>query len=425
MKILVSADACNPYGGSEAHVGWSVVECMARHHDLWVLTSGRHHSDIERAATEGMIPPNVTFEYPNWPKPWRSTAMMCKLQSWTDYYKFTRNALNFGQKLHQSVRFDLVHHVTTATWRIGSPLWKLGIPFVWGPIGGAEQVPLKLYSILSPSAKGFELVRMFSNCLSRYSPAVRSCARHAAYIAASTNEAKRLLVKLRGTEAGVSVLSQAFFSPSKIESFSAAASGRQFSGPLRFFGGGKLEGLKGFALALAALARLKQQGMQFSYYIGGIGPEADHLAQLTERLGLRENVVFGYWSGKDYMDQLVASHVLLLPSLRDTAGLTMMEAMLAGCVPVVADSGGPGHIVTDACGCKVPIGNAAAMIDGLAAAIAVLDKDRSLLQRKSVEATNRIKTAFSEDAYFQAMNVIYQRVTGRQKVSDGQPLWAA
>ena len=223
----------------------------------------------------------------------------------------------------------------------------------------------------------------------------------------------------------MSLLSPAFFPQSSIDTFSALASQRSFDGPLRFFAGGMLEGRKGLALAIQALARLKQQGMKFSYFVGGHGAEVDHLRRLANRLGLGENVVFGLWKGKDYLDQLAASHVYLLPSLRDSAGLTMMEAMLTGCVPVVADCGGPAFIATEACGSKIPVGNAAAMINALANAIAVLDKDRSLLQRKSVEATNRITTSFSEEAYFRSMNNIYQQVTSHQNNSAGQSLRAA
>jgi glycosyltransferase involved in cell wall biosynthesis len=410
MKILLSADACTPYSGSEAHFGWSVVQCMARHHDLWVVTSGRHQPELERAAAEGLVPSRVTFVYANWPKPRHSNFIVSRFQNWMEYHNFTKDAFVVGKKLHESVRFDLVHHVTVSTWRMGLPYWKLDIPFIWGPIGGAEQFPFKLYHLLSTPSKGYELARTLSSLFSRCSPGVRACARHATHIAAANDETKRLLGKLRGTESGVSLLSAAFFSPSAIETFSAPASRRSFDGPLRFFAGGMLEGRKGLALAIEALGRLKQKGMKFSFHIGGHGAELGHLRHLADRLGLGTDVVFGLWKGTDYLNELAASHVYLLPSLRESAGLTMMEAMLTGCVPLVADCGGPGYIVTDACGCRVPVGNAAAMIDALATAIAALDQDRALLQRKSVEATNRISTSFSEEAYFRTMNNLYQQV---------------
>ncbi len=321
MKILISADACTPYSGSEAHFGWSAVQCLARHHDLWVVTSGRHQPDLERAAAEGLVPPRVTFVYANFPKPRSSNFIVSRFQNWMEYSNFTRDAFAVGEKLHESIRFDLVHHVTVSTWRMGLPFWKLDIPFIWGPIGGAEQFPLKLYSLLSAPSKAYELTRTLSNGISRCSPGVRACARHATHIAAATNETKRLMVKLRGTEAGVSLLSSAFFPPSTIETFSALASQRSFDGPLRFFAGGMLEGRKGVALAIEALARLKQRGMKLSFYIGGHGAERGHLRHLADRLGLGADVVFGLWKGKDYLDQLAASHVYLLPSLRESAGL--------------------------------------------------------------------------------------------------------
>ena len=87
-------------------------------------------------------------------------------------------------------------------------------------------------------------------------------------------------------------------------------------------------------------------------------------------------MLFSHWTGADYLKELGESHVFLLPSLRESAGITMMEAMLAGCVPVVADCGGPAHIVTDDCGWKIPVGGRAGMIDALAEAIATLDRDR-------------------------------------------------
>jgi glycosyltransferase involved in cell wall biosynthesis len=278
---------------------------------------------------------------------------------------------------------------------------------IWGPVGGNERFPPGLYPILSPSAMCFELVRTLSNLVSRNSPAVRKCARHAAHILAANPETETLLKQLRGRASGVSLLSPAFYSQSKIEAFTAAASGRDYQAPLRFFAGGMLEGRKGIALALPALARLKNQGLKFSYHLGGGGPELNRVRRLADRLGLRENVVFSRWTGAAYLKELAASHVFLLPSLRESAGLTMMEAMLAGCVPIVADCGGPAHIVTEACGWKIPVGSRSSMIDALAGVITTIDRNRELLHHKGSLAAQRIATGFSEDAYRRAVNETY------------------
>ncbi|MGA9450580.1 MAG: glycosyltransferase family 4 protein [Verrucomicrobiia bacterium] len=407
MKVLISAFACSPYGGTESYFGWSAVQCLAKDHDLWVLTSGRNRPDFDRALAEGLVPSNIRLTYANRFSEWPRNRMKAKLQNWTEYRDYSQDALALARTLHQSVHFDLVHHVTIATWRISSPLWRLGIPFVWGPISGNEQLSLRLYTSLSPSAICFELLRLLSNLVSRNSPSVRKCARQAAHIFATNPETEILLKQLRGRASGVSVLSPAFFSPSKIESFTAAAAGRDWQAPLRFFAGGMLEGRKGVALALSALSRLKKQGLNFSYHYGGGGPELNHLRRLADRLGLRENVVFGFWTGADYLKELAACHAYLLPSLRDSVGTTMMEAMLAGCAPIVADCGGPGQIVTEACGWKIPVNSRSGMIDALVQVLATTDRNRELLQHKGSLAAQRIATAFSEDGYRRTVNETY------------------
>jgi glycosyltransferase involved in cell wall biosynthesis len=407
MKVLVSAFACTPYAGSENYVGWSAVQCLAKDHDLWVLTSGRYRPDFKRAQAEGLVPSNVHISYADRFQEWHPNRMKARLQSWTEYRDYSRDILALGRTLHESVHFDLVHHVTIATWRIPSPLWQLGIPLVWGPIGGNERFPLGLYSILSPPAMCFELVRTLSSLISRNSPSVRKCARLAAHILAANSETETLLKQLRGRVSGVSLLSPVFYSQTKMAAFTAAASGRDYQAPLRFFAGGMLEGRKGVALALPALARLKKQGLKFSYHLGGGGPEFNHIRRLADRLGLRENVVFGHWSGTDYLKELAESLVFLLPSLRESTGITMMEAMLAGCAPIVADCGGPGHIVTEACGWKIPVGSRASMIDALVEVIATISRNRELLRQKGSLASQRIAAGFSEDAYRRTVNETY------------------
>jgi glycosyltransferase involved in cell wall biosynthesis len=421
MKVLVSAFACTPYAGSENYVGWSVVQCLAKDHELWVLTSGRNRPDLERALAEGLVPANVHFSYANRFREWHPNRMKAKLQSWTEYRDYSRDVLALARALHQSVHFDLAHHVTITTWRIPSPLWRLGIPLVWGPLGGNERFPFGLYPILSPSAMCFELVRTLSNLVSRNSPAVRKCARHAAHIFAGNLETETLLKQLRGRASGVSLLSATFFPQSKIEAFTAAASGRDYQAPLRFFAGGMLEGRKGIALALSALARLKSQGLKFSYHYGGGGPEINHVRRLADRLGLRENVIFGHWTGTAYMKELAASHAYLLPSLRDNAPITIMEAMLAGSVPIVADCGGPGYIVNETCGWKIPVGSRSSMIDALTQVIATIDRNRELLRHKGSLAAQRIATGFSENAYRRTVNAIYDSVVaGGETMENGR-----
>jgi glycosyltransferase involved in cell wall biosynthesis len=422
MKILLSAIACNPYTGSEGFAGWAAVRCLARDHDLWVIVGQRHRLDLERAKAEGLVPKNVHLIYAGQFKEYHRNRIMARLQSWNEYINFSRVILDIAREFHRTVGFDLVHHVTITTWRVASPLWKLGIPFVFGPIGGNEQFPLRLFPILSPSAMGFELLRMFSNAASGFSPSVRACMRHSSHVFAANSETEHLVRKLRGSSFGVSRLMQAFYSAEGIQAFTCHANLREPNGPLRLFAGGYLEGRKGVALAIHALARVKARGVSFRYWVGNNGPEFPYLKKLAQHYGLQEEIAFGFLPSADYRKELGATHVYLLPSLRDSVGATLMEAMLAGCVPIVADCGGPGNIVTEDCGYKISVSTRERMVEELAGTIVNIDRNREIILKKGAAAVRRIVTNFTEENYRKAVNTVYLSVTkrtGEQNVSAG------
>ena len=414
MKILISAIACDPYLGSEPYFGWAAVRCLARDHDLWVITSARHRPNLLRAESEGLVPKNVHFVYFGRFPQWHHNRLIAKLQHWKGYMSFSRGILGTALQLHRTVGFDLAHHVTYATWRIASPLWRLGIPFVFGPIGGNEKFPLRLLPILSPTAAGFELFRMFSNVVSRLSPSVQACIRRSAHVFTMDAETELLVKELRGCKTEVTHLSAASYPVARIKACAQDAALRTLGGPLRLFAGGNLEGRKGVALALHALAHARAKGLKFQYRLGGGGPETHHLRKVAVRLGLQDDVLFGEpLSGEAYQKELGATHLFLLPSLRESAGLTMMEAMMAGCVPIVANCGGPARIVTDDCGYRVAVSSRSKFVEDLTNTIVAIDRNRDIILTKGAAASERIAAGFTEDNYRKAVNSVYSSVTNR------------
>jgi glycosyltransferase involved in cell wall biosynthesis len=412
MKVLVSAIACNPYLGSENYFGWAAVKALSKDHDLWVLTSERNVVDLQRAKAEGLVPDNVHFVFAGKCAPWHSNRMRARLQSWMEYLGFTRAILQVAAQLHSTEKFDLVHHVTYTTWRVATPLWRLGIPFVFGPISGNEQFPFRLFPLLSPTGAAFELARKTSNVTSCLSPAVRQSVRQAAHVFTVTMETLELIKTMRGSEAGVSQLSPGFYSPETMAEFSRFVPEKNVNGVLRLYAAGNLGGQKCIALAFRALARAKRSGVKFRYHLGANGPEIPHLKKLAIKLDLTQEVIFGGpMSRADYQQELGNTHIYLLPSMRETVGLTGLEAMLAGCVPVVADNGGPGLTVTEECGYKTAVTNSRQMVEELAAAIITLDRNRQLITEKGRAASARVAGRFTETNYRAAINEVYRSVT--------------
>ncbi|HEY4415399.1 MAG TPA: hypothetical protein VGO57_06880, partial [Verrucomicrobiae bacterium] len=268
MKILISAVTCSPYHGSETYFGWSAVKCLAQDHQICVITSDRSRSEIDRAYAEGLVPPSVRFFFAGKFKPWHPNRMLARIQSWKDYIGFTKDSLRIASELHAVEKFDVVHHITYSTVRVPSPMWQLGIPFVFGPVAGNEPFPFRLFPILSPVGAAFELARKTSNVVARFSPNVRRSIRRADHVFAITKESEQLIKTIRGSAQGVSQLSPGFYSPVRVAEFNRFVAGKDTNGVLRLYVAGNLGGQKCVAIALQALARVKKQGVDFRYLLG-------------------------------------------------------------------------------------------------------------------------------------------------------------
>ncbi len=411
MKVLVSAVACNPTRGSESHFGWTALRALSTSHDLWVLAHENDRPAIETAVEAGELPRNVRFFYHHGRAKWGKNRLISRLKAWRDYSEWSRSVEATAMRLEQEVGFDVIHHVTLSSWRVPCRLWKLGKPLVWGPLGGAEIFPSGLLGTVSPSARGFEFLRRLQGILAFWSPAVRATARNAAMILSGTPETGALLKRITRSE--IRQISAAFFNDNEMARFDVP---KDFTKPLALFAGGEIEGRKGIAIALEALAIARKKGLRFTYHVGGQGQETGWLRGCADRLGISEDVEIGTrLSGGAYSAKLAGSHVYLLPSLRDNAPVTLMEAMLAGCVPVVADCGGPGWIVTEESGIRVKVAGSRRMAADIAAALLRLDSDRHLLARLSGRARERIRTTFHENNYLGHIEKAYREA----KLKDG------
>jgi len=408
MRVLIVAVACEPKSGSESFFGWSAIQSLREMVEIEVITTENNRGALEKESAER--PLGFRVHYLGKKKTWHPNRMLARAQSWLETINFSRQVLTKAQKIHAEQPFDLVHHVTISTWRVASPLWRLGIPFVWGPIGGGEAFPWECRSLLSPQAQIFEAARELSNITGRLSPRIQATAKNAAFCLAANEETKKLLFDLRGQKAGVEIMSPAMFWPERIQSLQAGSLSKPEKRPLRIFAGGNLEGRKGVAVALKALAIANNQGVDFVYRLGGYGPERSHLENLAKELGLEGRIIFGdSLSGDDYLNELHKSHLYLLPSLREHTGLTLLEAMLAGCVPIVANGGGPGSIVAENRGFKIAISNPDKMAAEIAEVICLLARDPGFREKLGREASQFVATEYSAKNYQDSMAEIYRK----------------
>jgi glycosyltransferase involved in cell wall biosynthesis len=94
---------------------------------------------------------------------------------------------------------------------------------------------------------------------------------------------------------------------------------------------------------------------EIRFTVVGDGPASTRLHKLAEELGLSEIVEWVRWVPHNRVqDYYRAADVFLFPSLRDSGGMAVLEAMAHGVPVVCTDLGGPGVIVNPYSGCAVP-----------------------------------------------------------------------
>jgi glycosyltransferase involved in cell wall biosynthesis len=413
MRVLLSAIGCHPEHGSEGGIGWNAVRALSKEHELHVLTSVSQRAALETAIAHGECR-DVTFSFFGTDKPYHPNRLVARGESWIRYFKWIEQSYRVATSLLREKTFDLAHQVTYSSWRVASPLWRLPIPFVWGPVGGVASYPFRLLPKLSTSGAAFEMLRDLSSRAAMHSPALRSCAQKAAAVLASNRESASVLQRLRGRERKVHQLSPVSFSAQTVANFSCDPDTKPFAGRLELFAGGSLVGSKGIVFGLEAVAIARKMGVDCRYTIASGGPEVPFLKKRADQLALGESVIFndGYY-GPAYRDKLKACHVCLLPSFRENVGITLLETMMAGCVPLIVDASAQAENVPDDCGIKVPVSSAAQISQSLAEGLVFLATNHRARIEMGSRARHHVCNSFGAQSYADKITSIYSEVLGR------------
>lgn len=122
-----------------------------------------------------------------------------KIGKGVHYLIWQEMAFRRARELHATIGFDLVHHVSCGTISAPPRLWRLGVPFLWGPIGGGQTSPKSFRRYFRGERAG-EILRSARVRLLPFYPPLRKAARHSV-ILATNRETIHIL-----EEAGASVV---------------------------------------------------------------------------------------------------------------------------------------------------------------------------------------------------------------------------
>ncbi len=415
LSVLISAYACEPGKGSEPEVGWQWALQMARFHDVTVITRSNNRGNIE-AALKHLTPAGGSLRFIYHDLSPLALKLKKKLPCSVWYYMaWQKSVRRLIQRLLAEQRFDLLHHVTYAAARYPEAVSGHGVPCLWGPVGGVEDYPWRLLSFRYPFASAKEAFRNILNYFQTRrggSLALKVVACDG--IIASNREMRDFLEAL--------AIPARMLPTVGIDANSTGGPelrAMEKTGPLRLLYVGNLLFLKGLHLGLEALQR---SGTDATLTLIGDGPFRPALQSLVATLGLGGRVQF---CGRRPREEVFAAYrkfdAFLFPSLHDSGGFAVLEAMNQGLPIICVDRGGPSVIVEPGCGWKIaPAGHGRTVAD-LAAAIRAADGDRNALGRMGAKARETVVQSYDWNAKGRILNEIYLDTVAHSKRRSPEP----
>jgi len=404
LKVLISAHELSPWLGSECAVGWNLITRLGQYHDVTVLFAEKNQfgtsnyaQQVEKYISDSGPVPGVSFiqiaqpiltrilkRINGWLSAKDSSTGFAPLYFW-GYKYWQKAAFAEARKLCGAQAFDVVHLLTSVSYREPGYLWKLSVPFVWGPTSGTFNTPMKFVVRGGCGELFFELFRRLSNFSKQhFSSRISQAITKASLIYPVSPEdqfffdkcgAKRTQLLL---DTGTMVLPDSGLSKKTMP-------------PISIVWCGRLVYSKGLDLFLKALAQCNFTPDQVSVTVIGDGPLMSSGKRMAKRLRLRNIDWIGHVSQEEVFSYFKNAHLLVHTSYKEAASTVITEALSFGTAIVCHDAYGMAIAVDPSCGIKVPLLSPKDSISGFSDAMKRLVTDPEKLQELKTNALARAR----------------------------------
>ena len=391
------AYACDPLGSGEHWLGWGWAEIASQVGNLTLYTRSEAKDALEPLCRAT----GIQLRCVDLPLSLRQAS--CRFGSagsWWRKVAWAKAAAKAVARTKQE--FHCVHQTTFHTFRVPFYAASLGLPSLWGPIGGGESNPRGFENFLGRAAHSEHRRDQLNRLCLRW-PSVRN----------SLHRSDKIYVSNRTTLAFLP-----HFAHSNCEvvpantvrdgEATAAPSGpREKHQGLRLIYAGNCVATRCLPLVFEAMKGVDNLHLT----VAGEGPALAEWRQWAAISGA--SIAFPGKVDRDRLNSLYhEADALVFPALRDSGGSALLEAMSIGLPVVCLDWGGPGEVVDAESGIKIPVHDPDQVIRGLRDAFLRLRDDQELRDRLAGHGAARARTQFTWERKRKLLQRTYSALTG-------------
>ncbi|MBL8152299.1 MAG: glycosyltransferase family 4 protein, partial [Blastocatellia bacterium] len=398
--------------GSVSQIGWEWYKHLSQKVETTLVTHIRNRETLETAGaplpnseivyvdTEWFAAPLYKTAKKLFPKSEHAVFMLSSL----DFFVYDYIAVKKLQELMKKGKnWDIVHAVTPVSTFAPTRLHQLGLPLVVGPLNGGLGKVAAFPEIMKAESSWLYPLRNIAILLDK--------------VIGSTHKAAKILTATKATIDSLpdkvhSKCTQMIENGIILDRFKPTPwpSTPSEKNPLKILFVGRLIPVKGIPMLIEAVADLKKE-FPVELRIAGSGAMFAQLREQVEQLGLCETVKFlGALSLDEVAEQMQQAHLFCLPSVRESGGAVLLEAM-ASARPVVAlNFGGPSEIVDSSVGHLIEATGVEQVVKGLAETIRDLFRSPEKWKQKGLQGRQRAEQEYSWQAKIDQALKIYQEV---------------
>lgn len=329
MNILLSSYSINPFHGSEDGIGWNWAVMLSKHFPddkIYLFTKTCNEKDTRKGIEEYGLKniELVIIDPPYWLNWYREHN-----SAFHHMYYILWQYLAYRHAKNSSISFDIIHHVTMGDFRITGYMYKIKNAYkIFGPVGGGQSTPkaLKNYE----KSKLFEKAREIINKSRAYSPSYKRHIKGFDKIYAINKETAQIMSTALGKPC------ERLFELALASEFKELyIKEKDTSKPVRIIYVGRLINKKGLMLLLDVINQMNK-GLDFQLDIYGEGPLHNQMESFIKSNSLDGRVqLHGAVEHTKINEVYRNGDIFVMPSLRETSGNVLIEAM-AHKLPVVS-----------------------------------------------------------------------------------------